>query len=166
MKEDIIKHIHSIQSSMVEPARSCFSETELDNLCCLIRVTVEFCEYLRSPTSQAGGLAYANAKSLAVRCNIQLDTSEAEAESCMSYAIQTIFSGMESFNCVIGSYRSLVGATGSGVQWGVVSMDSLRELFLSTFQEFATERDFVKRLRLLLDLFKMQIVFAGVFYEG
>ena len=45
-------------------------------------------------------------------------------------------------------------------------MDSLREQFLSIFQEFATERDFVKRLRHLIDLFKLQIVFAGAFYEG
>ncbi len=45
-------------------------------------------------------------------------------------------------------------------------MDSLKDQFLNKFQEFETEIDFVKRLRLLLDLFKMQIVFAGVFYEG
>ena len=47
MKEDIIKHIHSIQSSMVEPARDCFSESELGSLRYVIEITVAFCEYLQ-----------------------------------------------------------------------------------------------------------------------
>lgn len=167
MDEDIIK---LVQSSMVEPARDCFSESELDSLCCVVRITMEFCGYIRSPAPQHGRSIYAGAKALAERCNLPLDASQSEvgheAECELSYVIGTIFSGMDSFLSLTHSYRSLVGSTGSRVQWGVVSMNSLREQFLSTFQEFATEKDFVKRLRLLIDLFKLQIVFAGVLYDG
>ena len=80
MKEDIIKLVQSIQSSMVEPAQDFFSEPELDNLRCVIRITVEFCEYLQSPTPQHSDSIYARVKALAERCNLPLDTSKSEAE--------------------------------------------------------------------------------------
>ena len=40
-------------------------------------------------------------------------------------------------------------------------MQSLRDRFLSLYPEFVAETKFENKCRLLLDLFKLQIVFAG-----
>ena len=39
------------------------------------------------------------------------------------------------------------------------------EKFKSTFQTFELEENFEEKCRLLLDLFKLQIVFAGISYD-
>jgi len=44
-------------------------------------------------------------------------------------------------------------------------MQSLRDRFLSLYREFVAETKFENKCRLLLDLFKLQIVFAGAFYD-
>jgi hypothetical protein len=36
---------------------------------------------------------------------------------------------------------------------------------VGSFNKFTLEKNFEKKCRLLLDLFKLQIVFAGVFYD-
>jgi hypothetical protein len=60
----------------------------------------------------------------------------------------------------------LVGATGSNVKWGMItSWESFKARFISMFDEFTAEVNFENKRRLLLDLFKLQIVFAGVSYE-
>ena len=40
-----------------------------------------------------------------------------------------------------------------------------KDRFLSTYPEFLAEPNLEKKCRLLLDWFKMQIVFAGMFYD-
>jgi hypothetical protein len=47
----------------------------------------------------------------------------------------------------------------------MISTMSLKKQFLSWFHEFEIETSFEKKCRLLLDLFKLQIVFAGVLYD-
>ena len=53
----------------------------------------------------------------------------------------------------------------SKVEWGIISAASLKEHYISMFQNFITEKNFENKCRILLDLFKMQIVFAGMLYE-
>ena len=57
-------------------------------------------------------------------------------------------------------------ATNSEMEWGVTSsMTSLEEVFNSKYRKFSGETDFREQCKLLLDLFKLQIVFAGMSYE-
>src|SRR6266446_7073404 len=46
MNDNVTKRVEEIQASMVESAKSCFDESELGHLRCLIRLAVEFHDYL------------------------------------------------------------------------------------------------------------------------
>lgn len=133
--------VHALQLSMAKDIKSCFAKSELDNLCIVIRLTVEFHAYLRS----------ANLASL--------------TEYDLRYNCESIFSGIEFFSYLSHAYGSLAGAKKSKITWGAISKSSLKKSFMSTYQEFKKEQIFEKKCRLLLDLFKLQIVFAGMFYS-
>ena len=123
---------------MVEPVESCFLESELDDLRCLIRLTVEFHDYLQSGPSNP------------------LEPN---------YTCESVFAAVESFMSLTRAYKVLVGAIDSTLGWDMISMPSLKKQFLSMFDEFNREVNFEKKCRILLDLFKMQIVFAGMTYD-
>ena len=81
----------------------------------------------------------------------------------LDFVCQSIRSGVNSFCDLSVSYRALSGATDSIVGWGVASSkESFKAHFVSMFCEFTEEVNFEKKCRLLLDLFKLQIIFAGV----
>jgi hypothetical protein len=48
----------------------------------------------------------------------------------------------------------------------ISSRDSFKTQFVSMFNKFTKEVNFEKKCRLLLDLFKLEIVFAGISYNG
>ncbi len=158
MKDESSDLIKKIQTSMVESAKTTFEDPELDCLRGLIRLTVEFYVYLhhgnsglRDPVEHYQHRADGGGQSS--------DLDE------LKYRIGSIFSGIESFCRVNAAYSVLVGATSSKVEWDVTSMASLNNKFVSMFDDFNREENFEYKCRLLLDLFKLQIVFAGVFYN-
>ena len=79
----------------------------------------------------------------------------------MTYMIDKILFNIDSFRIVLRTYGVLVGSTKSRIDWSAVGMQSLRDRFLSLYPEFVAETKFENKCRLLLDLFKLQIVFAG-----
>jgi hypothetical protein len=123
---------------MVESAASCFSETELEHLRVLIGFTVEFHDYL-----QGGGKGPLEPR----------------------YTCESTFAGIESFTSVTRAYKGLVGSMNGNIEEDTISLTSLKAQFVPMFDEFVAEQDLGKKCRLLLDLFKLQIVFAGVLYE-
>lgn len=142
MKENIKDHVQMIQSSMVESARSVFAEPELDDLRCLIRITVEFFEFSKST-----------------------DLEKPNDNSGLKYCMESVFSGIDSFLSVSAAYRVLVGTTDNSLEWNMSSVPSIKKQFDSMFSAFVVEKRFEKQCRLLLDLFKIQIVFAGMLYD-
>lgn len=148
-----------MQTSMAEAARSCFSESEQDHLRCLVRLTIEFHNYLQNGAPQLRDIAKYR---LVGDFHIQLNAIDLNE---LKYSSESIFSGIDSFCSVNAAYRVLVGATNSKVECDMVSMDSLINKFIYMFREFIVETNFENKCRLLLDLFKIQIVFAGVFYD-
>jgi len=66
---------------------------------------------------------------------------------------------------VTHAYKVLVNAKESKIEWGRLSIPLLEEQFAPMFAEFEQEANFENRCRLLLDLFKLQIVFAGMSYD-
>lgn len=155
MKQVNRELLQNIQASMVESARAIFEEAEVESLRGLIRLTVEFYEFLQFGNPELRELAERN------QHGVPLPMRALE----LRYSSESTFSGIESFCSVYGTYRILNGATESKIRWDTVSLQSLKGLFVSAFNEFCVETDFVTRCRLLLDLFKMQIVFAGMFYD-
>ena len=112
-----------------------------DDLRCLVRLTVEFDYYLRHTNTDLR------------------NTFE------MEYRIASIRSGMDSFVSFSDAYRVMVVAIPSQINWTAVTVSSLKGRFLEMFDQFVAEPQFERRFRLLLDLFKLQIVFAGMFYD-
>jgi hypothetical protein len=141
MNGNLKKQIQETQAIMLEHTRSCFSESERDHLRGIVRLTIEFNNYLQSFRGDADNV------------------------NDLKYSIESIFSGIDSFCSVNAAYRVLVGATSSKIEWNQTDLTLLKDQFASMFDEFNKEANFEKKCRLLLDLFKLQIVFAGVFYN-
>lgn len=134
-------HLQAIQPDMEKSARPGFDEKDIEHLGVLIRVTVEFHDYLTSasPWPQFPDDPFHD----------------------MTYMIDKILFNIDSFRIVLRTYGVLVGSTKSRIDWSAVGMQSLRDRFLSLYREFVAETKFENKCRLLLDLFKLQIVFAG-----
>jgi hypothetical protein len=104
----------------------------------LIRLTLEFHDYLHGAGS---------GPKLEPRC-----TCEA------------VFGGVESFTMVMRGYKGSFGQRHGSLE-DTVSLSFLKAQFLPMFDEFIAEQSFERKCGLLLDLFKLQIVFAGLMYE-
>jgi hypothetical protein len=165
MDDDAITRVKEIQTSMVESAKSCFDESELGDLRGVIRLTVEFRDYLEHGSVEIARRLQQGPGSKFVN---DLHTASADPfnKYDREYACDSIRSGVDSFCILNASYRILVGATSSKVEWGMISSrNSFEERFILMFEEFTQEGDFENKCRLLLDLFKLQMVFAAVSYD-
>jgi hypothetical protein len=91
MKDGVVEQVRAIQASMVESGRSSSSESEMDDLRCLIRLTVEFYHYL-----QRVDIASLN-----------------EAE--LRYTCESVFSGTDSFCGVSAAFRMMTDETRSAL---------------------------------------------------
>jgi hypothetical protein len=141
MNRAVVEHVRAIQTSVVEAGQSCFLESELGHLRTLVRLTVEFLHYLQGEDPAPG------------------------IEDKLGYVCESVFSGMDSFGLVRAAYQALPGARITVLDSAVgSSIESLKAEFLSLYREFSVESNFEIRCRLLLDLFKLQIVFAGLSY--
>jgi hypothetical protein len=141
MRDDQIQRVRAIQLSMDESARPGFNDKDIQQLNVLVRLTVQFYDYLSSaPPSD-------------------------EPFRDMNYVIDSIFFNLDSFRVVMNSYGILVGSTTTTIDWNAISTRSLKEEFVSVYDAFVSQSNFESKCRLLLDLVKLQIVFAGVFYD-
>jgi hypothetical protein len=181
MGDGIKKLISEIQGSMLESANSCFEKSELDDLRCLIRVTGEFMDFLQTTSKRLGTGDVTNAQTRPTSGTLPfirslgpgqthptLGSVSNETKSGnpdLRYVIETVFSGVDSFCNVSAAYRMLAGARNSRIDWEGVPKSKFKEQFESLFHEFAGEPDFEKQCRLLLDLFKLEIAFAGFSYD-
>jgi hypothetical protein len=135
---EVVRHVTSVQAEMSELAKGILSESDLNELQVLVRLAVEFHHYVQ------------------LSCDHHF---------CLEYISESIFAGLDSFMSVAQGYRILVGAEKSRVEWDQISVATLKQRFARSFDDFAKENVFERKCRLLLDLFKLQIVFAGVAYE-
>jgi hypothetical protein len=135
--EEVVRRVRLTQASMIQSVQDCFSESEIDHLRCVVRLTIEFHYYLQL----ACGHSY-----------------------CSEYVSESIFAGIDSYQSLTHGYNVLVGAMESQLEWRALSLSSLKERFAALFDQFDKEGIFEKKCRYLLDLFKLQIVFAGIVY--
>ena len=163
MNNDLKDRLQAVQASMLESecVKSWFEEPQKDELRILIRLTLEFDEYLKNGIPGLRVIAEGEQHRPG---SYIIPPDELEMEE-LKYSLESIFSGIDSYRRVNAAYSILNGSTNSKIEWGMVTMVSLKELFVSMFHKFTAETDFVKKCRLLLDLFKIQIVFAGMFYD-
>lgn len=163
---DLFRRVKESQALIVESAKAHFDDSELDHLRAVIRLTIEFQDYL-----EHGSVEIATSIQNGPHAKYVTDAPSASTDpfnKCdLDYACESIRSGVDSFCSLSASYKMLDGATNSSVEWGMISSrDSFKTQFVSMFNKFTKEANFEKKCRLLLDLFKLQIVFAGISYNG
>jgi hypothetical protein len=169
MNDDIARRAEEIQASMLESAKSCFDEAQLGHLRAVIRITVEFHDYLEhGSVAMALGIQQVPYVGLAL-AEFREDLLNASADPFNKYdlefACESILSGVDSFWRLSPTYSSSDGAKASRIEWGMISSkESLKSQFVSMFKEFTEEVNFENKCRLLLDLFKLQIIFVGISY--
>jgi hypothetical protein len=125
---------------MEERGKPHFTEAELEDLRCIIRITIEFSHFLESDGSRS-------------------------AQRNVRYISESVFSGVDSFCSVSAALRPMADVTTTELQLAEINSTCLRQVFVSTYRNFLAEGNFEKQCRLLLNLFKMQIVFAGLYYD-
>jgi hypothetical protein len=162
---DVFKRVKELQASMVESAKPGFDDSELGDLRCIIRLTMEFHHYL-----EHGSTEMVRSLQEGPMAHLFKDLQDASADPFnkydLEYACNSIHSGVDSFCSLNQSYRILAGATGSKVAWAMISSrESFKTQFILTFNEFTKEANFENKCRLLLDLFKLQMVFASISYD-
>ncbi len=135
-KFEVAADVIAIQTPVLEAAKNHFAESKMTHLACLLRLNVEFFHF-------------------------HFDSDQPHSAFEIEYRVDSILSGVESFVAVRDTYGSIDGARPTAVSWEGFSIDTLLESFRSGYTEFLREADFMRKCRLLLDLFKMQIVFAG-----
>ena len=133
------EEILTLQAAML-PAETAFSENELRHLACVIRLTVEFRRFLRGEASDA-------------------------VHGDSRYVAESVFSGVDSFCALSSACRSIGIALPGRARFGDASVRALSDEFSALYEELFLATDFALRCRLLLDLFRLQIVAAGILYE-
>ncbi len=143
--QDQVQRVRDILASFESSVPQGFDEDDVLQLRVLVRLTVEFHDYLASSPT--------------------LPKFPGDTSQNLLYAIESILSGIDSFVTVTQSYGALIGARKSEIVWGTVTAGSLKDEFLGLYRRFLPQSVFEKKCRLLLDMFKLQIVFAGMFYD-
>ena len=165
MGDEVVKRVKEIQASMLQSAECRLGELDLPHLRCLIRLTVEFDQYLQHG-STALATTMLNGPYAKYVPNAKAASEDPFNKYDLEFTCDSIRSGMESFRAVASTYRNLDGALGTKIHWGMISsIESFSERWLSMFKAFVQEESFEVKCRLLLDLFKLQIVFAGMSYD-
>lgn len=143
MTDPVVARVRRIQAEMAKEAAAFgFSESECDDLRVLVRLTVEFLDSV-----------------------VSLDFDSLDNRQ-LRYAGESVFSGVDSFCNVCAAYRVASGRVDSKPEWFIASsVSTLIEIFRSKCHDFSIEKDFRKRCGLLLDLFKLQVIFVGVSYR-
>jgi len=162
MNHQIVQRVKELQSTMAEPAAEHLIESRIGHLRLLVKLTVEFEDYLTH------GSVEVSARLVRGRLAEHIDDAETVSQDPwnrydLEFVCNSIMSGVDSFCSLNIGYGILDNATGSTVSWGALSSrESLKERFLFMFEEFVKEGDFERRCRLLLDLFKLQMIFATI----
>lgn len=141
MSNDQMQRVRQILESMEESARPGFDDEHIQHLRILVRLAVQFYDYL----------------------TLTADSDDAFRD--LNYVLDSLFFNIESFRVVTRTYGILVGASRSTVDWSAIGVSSLKEQFISLYDSFVSQINFETKCRLLLDLIRLYIIYAGAFYE-
>jgi hypothetical protein len=156
-----------IESAMVKSAKPHLDESQIADLRYLVRLTVEFRDYLEHGSVRIATALFRSptAKDVSVvgyLAEVESASKDPFNKYDLKYLCNSIRSGIDSF-CVLNQAYRIVGDSESTVEWDIVSSSELlKDRFVVLFDKFAKRRNFEFRLRLLLDLFKLQMVFAVI----
>jgi hypothetical protein len=142
---DLPNRVFLVQVPLMEAARPYFEEEEIQWLRGLIRLAVEFEDRLQ-------------------RTKIE-EIERAE----LQYLAGSVFGGLDGFFLIGRAYYLLDDASGTQIGWHIGSKIGsplqLRQHYLTMYQEFLSETTFLNKCRLVLDLFKLQLIFVAIAYD-
>jgi hypothetical protein len=130
--------IRHLQAEMEASARSCFVESEIEHLSTVIRLIAE---------------------------SAAMPSHEQMSDRDKRYTSDSVFSGVDSFCIVNSAYSVLVGAEKSTLRWHECAYETLESVFQDLYRKLLEEEDFTRQCRIVLDLFRIQIVVAVVSYD-
>jgi len=133
--------VQETQRAMAAGARPAFVASDIEHLNGVVRLTIEFAFFLEEFSS--GDRA-------------SLD---------VGYECLSIISGIDSFLSVFGTYNMLRDTEEISVHW-FENPAEFQKSFRTKYAAFLDADRFEPKCRYLLELFKMQIVFAGATYVG
>jgi hypothetical protein len=140
MERDSLEALRTVQSALRASAAAYGLGPDLGNYDVVIRLTMEFSQFL-----------------------VDLEGGPVEPAE-IRYKCESVFSGTESFCQLSSDYRVMSDEVRTD-EWPTVSFAQLRGEFMTKYRRFLEETDFPLRCRLLLDLFKLQLLFTGMAYE-
>src|SRR5678809_259530 len=123
---------------MEETARLRFDDKDIQEIRILVRLTVEFHDFL---TSTPPWPAFPD-----------------DPFHNMTYTVDRVLFNIDSFRAVVHSYGILIGSTHSTIDWNPINIRSVKDAFVSVYQAFVAQTDFNNKCRLLLDLVKLDCV--------
>jgi hypothetical protein len=137
---ELAERVHDIQVPMLQEAESVLRPEGVQGLRCLIRLAVEF-------------------ESLLIADPMALD------EESLAYECDSIFAGVDSFVATRNEVEVECGRqTPHAAQQFLASFSDVKSDFQAKYLRFLAETDFGTRCRLVLDLFRVQLVFAATMY--
>jgi hypothetical protein len=144
MNGDDVRRMREIQLSMGVSARPAFSDCDVENLQILIRLAMDFFDQVTPASSRAEDEAW---------------------RDDLRYHVENALIHQDKFRAVVNVYACVVGAERSALKWEEMSKPSLFDTYAHVYQQFLDEETFEPRCRSLLDLIRIQLVCAGVFYD-
>ncbi len=135
-----IKEMRRQNELMTQLAESGYYEDRIEDLLSLTSMVVDFCYCLQQT---------------------HVDESY---RSDTEYNCNSLFAVVDTFTQVSSDYYCLIGSETSNIDWGDISVSSIKKLIDLTYKRFESEPVFLKKCRYLLDLYKMGLVFAGLVY--
>jgi hypothetical protein len=134
----------ALERIVLDDAQSWCTDSGIESFSVVIRLVAEFKEYLERTVA-----------------------AEIESDEPL-YVCGSVFSGLDSFDSSAHAYRVLRDVEPSGVQWGDPALsrfETLRSRYFEMYQELIGGAPLQHAGRLLLDLFKLQVIWAGTQYS-
>jgi hypothetical protein len=149
MSSDVLtlpERVALVQIPILDAARAVFTDYEVQHLRAVIRLAVEFDDFLRVTDLEAIG-------------SYELD-----------YLSGSVFGGVPSLVAVADAYRTSAAVrAGSELDWNnftdLRSPQEFRDHYFAKFERFSAERSFDGKCLLLLDLFKLQLFFVAIQFK-
>jgi hypothetical protein len=172
MRDNARQLVDRLQAEMRESGKEVLDNRDWENLRATIRITVEFQEYLKHGNTEIARGIYESPATAVVK-KIDPDHADRFEEASkdpfnrydLQYACETCISGVDCFAGLSPLTRVMTVELKSRIDWGcLTSLDAFKLQFFELFDEFVAEPGFERKLRLLLDLFKLQLVFVGISY--
>jgi hypothetical protein len=130
----------SIKATLRQAATAHGFGPDLGDFDAVVRLTAEFADFLRDLARGPVGPAE------------------------IRYRCESVFSGVDSF-CQLGSYYRMLSGEVPARDWEVMSFERFNDEFAAKYRLFLSETAFPLRFRLLLDLFRLQLLFTGMAYD-